>query len=88
MEMRLSDVAKVLMGTLKGDCDFQRFVIDSRQVCAGDVFVCLKGARVDGHDFIRQAEENGAVGFLCERTAANVVAVCDCKFLFGRIAAI
>lgn len=67
MEMRLSDVAKVLMGTLKGDCDFQRFVIDSRQVCAGDVFVCLKGARVDGHDFIRQAEENGAVGFLCER---------------------
>lgn len=65
--MRLSLVANVLMGTLTGDCEFNSFAIDSRDVNPGDIFVCLKGARVDGHDYIRQAQANGAAGFLCER---------------------
>jgi len=65
--MLLSTVANVLMGTLTGDCEFNKFVIDSRNVTPGDVFVCLKGERVDGHDYIGQAAENGAVGFLCAR---------------------
>lgn len=66
-EMRLSLVANVLMGTLVGDCTFNGFAIDSRDVKPGDIFVCLKGARVDGHDYICQAKENGAVGYLCEK---------------------
>ena len=35
--------------------------IDSRKVEPGDTFVALKGATVDGHDFINKAIENGAV---------------------------
>lgn len=41
--------------------------IDSRQVSAGDVFVALPGARVDGHDFLQQASERGAVAAVVER---------------------
>lgn len=34
--------------------------IDTRQVKPGDVFIALKGERVDGHEFIAQAREAGA----------------------------
>jgi UDP-N-acetylmuramoyl-tripeptide--D-alanyl-D-alanine ligase len=33
---------------------------DSRQVTPGDLFVAIKGERVDGHAFVRDAFENGA----------------------------
>ena len=39
---------------------------DSRQVAAGDVFVCAKGEHADGHDFAAQAVERGAVALVCE----------------------
>jgi UDP-N-acetylmuramoyl-tripeptide--D-alanyl-D-alanine ligase len=34
--------------------------IDSRKVMPGDLFAALKGARVDGHDFLKEAKERGA----------------------------
>lgn len=40
---------------------------DSRKVKKGDVFVAYKGVSVDGHDFIDQAIENGAVKVIGER---------------------
>ncbi len=36
--------------------------IDSREVRAGELFVALQGARVDGVDFLEQAARNGAIG--------------------------
>ena len=41
--------------------------IDSRKVKEGDTFVALKGATVDGHDFIEKAIENGATKVIVER---------------------
>ncbi len=41
--------------------------IDSRKVKPGDIFVALKGATVDGHDFIEKAIENGAVKVVVEK---------------------
>ena len=35
--------------------------IDSRKVEKGDTFVALKGATVDGHDYVNQAIEKGAI---------------------------
>ena len=39
---------------------------DSRKVSAGTLFVCIKGAHVDGHDFIDQAIRQGATAIMTE----------------------
>jgi UDP-N-acetylmuramoyl-L-alanyl-D-glutamate--2,6-diaminopimelate ligase len=40
--------------------------LDSRGVKPGDIFVAVKGAACDGHDFLPQAIENGASYLLCQ----------------------
>lgn len=40
---------------------------DSRQVRAGSLFFAVEGTAGDGHDFIPQAVEAGAVGIVCMR---------------------
>ncbi len=40
---------------------------DSRKVAAGNLFVCMEGAHVDGHNFIAQAKAKGAVAVLTAR---------------------
>ncbi len=42
-------------------------VIDSRKVEKGNLFIPIKGARVDGHDFIPQVFEKGALLVLSEK---------------------
>ncbi len=37
---------------------------DSRKVSAGSLFVCMEGAHFDGHKFIEQAKNSGAVAIL------------------------
>ncbi|MEM6604251.1 MAG: UDP-N-acetylmuramoyl-tripeptide--D-alanyl-D-alanine ligase [Pseudomonadota bacterium] len=44
--------------------------IDSRKVRAGDLFVAVKGARVDGHDYIEAAAAAGASAAMVERPVA------------------
>lgn len=39
---------------------------DSRECITGDLYVALKGEQVDGHEFIKQAVDNGAVAVICE----------------------
>ena len=41
---------------------------DSRKICAGSLFVCFSGAHFDGHDFIPQAIDQGAVAILTTRS--------------------
>lgn len=45
---------------------------DSRKIKAGDLFICLKGFTVDGHDFVPQAVKQGAVAILTERELADL----------------
>lgn len=40
---------------------------DSRGLMPGDLFVCLRGERFDGHDFAAAAQAAGASALLCER---------------------
>jgi len=42
--------------------------IDSRTVCAGDLFWAIKGDRFDGNDFVDKAIEKGAVAAVVSRT--------------------
>lgn len=55
-------------------------VIDSRKMKAGGVFIATKGERVDGHDFIPQVKEMGALGVVCERAPEN----CDIPYILVR----
>ena len=45
---------------------------DSRQIGAGDLYIALKGAKVDGHTFIPAAARAGALGALCTEPASDV----------------
>jgi UDP-N-acetylmuramoyl-L-alanyl-D-glutamate--2,6-diaminopimelate ligase len=47
--------------------DISSIEMDSRQVKKGALFICIKGFTVDGHDFARQAVENGAAAIIAER---------------------
>ena len=89
--MRLSEAAAVTRGELRGrDCLFTGVAIDSRRCDSGDLFVALRGARQDGHDFIAQAGGNGAVGALtCAARRGQVaqIRVADTTAALGRLGA-
>lgn len=46
-------------------------VLDSRKVEKDYIFIATKGERVDGHDFITQVFEKGALGVVCEQKPEN-----------------
>jgi len=45
-------------------------VIDSRSLAAGDFFIAIRGERFDGHDFVADALDRGAIGVLVDRAVA------------------
>ena len=49
------------------DKDITGITCDSRQVKAGFAFVCINGAKADGHDYAEKALENGAAVIVSER---------------------
>jgi UDP-N-acetylmuramoyl-tripeptide--D-alanyl-D-alanine ligase len=71
-----------------------RVCTDSRRVQAGDLFFALPGGRFDGHDFVRQAAEKGAVAVVVERqrvpagwTGCALIAVANVRAALGQLAA-
>jgi UDP-N-acetylmuramoyl-tripeptide--D-alanyl-D-alanine ligase len=66
--LSLSAAAKALNAETSGaDVTLEGVTTDSRAVAAGDLFVALKGERFDGHNYVRQVIEQGAVAALVER---------------------
>ncbi len=62
-------------GTLRfPDVAFRQVVIDSREATEGACFVALPGSRRDGHDFVADALQRGAVAALVSRVPENVSA--------------
>lgn len=47
--------------------DFKGVRIDSREIVPGEIFVALKGDKVDGHDYISDAIKKGAVGLIISK---------------------
>ena len=63
---------------------------DSRKVRSGDLFVALKGAKADGHDFAETAINHGAVAALVSRPISEKlpsIEVEDTLRAYGEIAA-
>jgi UDP-N-acetylmuramoyl-L-alanyl-D-glutamate--2,6-diaminopimelate ligase len=48
------------------DIAIDGITFDSRKVKDGDLFIAVRGLTSDGHDYILQALENGAVAVVCE----------------------
>ena len=44
--------------------EYPSVTVDSRKVRLGDIFVAIKGARHDGHEFLSLALENGCTGLI------------------------
>ncbi|WP_182199067.1 UDP-N-acetylmuramoyl-L-alanyl-D-glutamate--2,6-diaminopimelate ligase [Paraliobacillus salinarum] len=51
--------------------EIKGITIDSRQVKQGYLFFCIQGYTVDGHDYVEQAIENGAVAIIAQRELSN-----------------
>ena len=89
--MRLAEAALPLNARCVGaDRDFTGCSTDSRKLNAGQLFVALRGQRFDGHDFVLEAERNGAGGALVESVppAATLpmLLVADTRQAMGRLA--
>ena len=75
--MTLSEIADACCGIYCGDpafldCEVSSVAIDSRKVVKDTLFVAIKGARVDGHSFIPQVMEAGALCSLSEQDLGDV----------------
>ena len=51
-------------------------IIDSRQIIPGGIFIATPGERVDGHSFIPQVFEKGALGVVCQKLPEVAVGPC------------
>ncbi len=55
---------------------FTGVVMDSRKIEPGNLFVAIKGERVDGHDFLNQVFEKGAYAAVVDHVPKGVTGTC------------
>ena len=69
MKKKLSELALLIPDAeiIGGDVEISGVEHDSRKVETGNLFVCMEGAHVDGHNFIPQAVSRGAAAILTTR---------------------
>lgn len=74
MRLNLSDVAQRVGGRLIGrDAIVSAISIDSRETSPGSLFCAIRGATVDGHDFVKDAANAGAVAAMLTREIESPV---------------
>jgi UDP-N-acetylmuramoyl-L-alanyl-D-glutamate--2,6-diaminopimelate ligase len=92
--MQLADLiqrlsAKSVHGSVDREITGIRY--DSRRVTPGNLFVAVRGASFDGHSFIEQAVDKGAVAVVGEQAAlsqrATAIVVPDSREALARLAA-
>jgi len=91
MRMTLQDIAAAMGASV--DQDRQRMVetvrIDSRIVRAGELFFCIVGQKLDGHEFAKQAVDNGACAVVASaplELPVPVLLVRDTTLALGNLA--
>jgi UDP-N-acetylmuramoyl-tripeptide--D-alanyl-D-alanine ligase len=65
--MNLNYIAELLGTSCSSTQTITGVCIDSRQVKPGNLFVALKGEQFDGHDFIEEAVNKGAIAVACNQ---------------------
>jgi UDP-N-acetylmuramoyl-tripeptide--D-alanyl-D-alanine ligase len=72
--LSLGELAAPLEAVLRGaDCEISGVSTDSRCLCAGDLFVALRGEHFDGHDFLPRVEAAGAAAALVSADVDSVL---------------
>ena len=87
--MRLSEIATLFNAPMQGaDVVFTSVGIDSRTIQPGQLFVAIAGENFDGHDFVQQALQQGAVAALVEKPspAQPSVQVANTRLALGQMA--
>lgn len=88
----LSEVAQALGGELRGqDRSFASPSTDTRTLAPGALYIALRGERFDGHEFVADAQANGAVAALVDHPleiAIPQIQVADTRLALGQLAAL
>ena len=88
--LKLSAIADFCVGQLVGnDLTLDKVMTDSRADCSGALFVALVGERFDAHEFIKTAENQGAVALMVSRKVDSrlpQVVVEDTEKALGQLA--
>ncbi len=74
MRFTLEDLAAAAGARVEGRVELSGVAVDSRLVEPGELFVAIRGERVDGHDFAREAAARGARALLGQRRPADLPA--------------
>jgi len=73
MMWRSDSIIQATTGAFQGAAfEASGVAIDSRKLQSGMLFVALKGDRVDGHDYVKEALARGAVAALVHKTPPGV----------------
>ena len=62
--------------TAEAGCSFEYVCTDSREADENTMFVATRGERVDGHDYISKALDNGCRCVLCEYVPSGIAGRC------------
>ena len=67
---------KVAIEAVKGSTEIavNNIDFDSRKIEENDVFIAIRGAVADGHEFIETAINKGAIAIICDTFPENIVA--------------
>lgn len=90
IELTLTEIAPDLDAVLLGhDIKFTGCNTDTRNLLPGSLYVALRGKRFDGHDFIVDAQQQGASAVMIERPVAcalPALRVKDTRLALGKLA--
>ncbi len=92
IKMSLSQAAKQIHASVVGDdVMFSSVSTDTRKISKGDLFIALQGENFDGHDYVGQAREKGAVAAMVNRSLTDgipQIVVEDTRLGLGKLASV
>ncbi len=91
IRLKTSQIAEIVGGTLNADGNQEVWlapVFDSRKAVKGTFFLALLGEQADGHDFVKDAIDNGAAFALVSKDVSSPnIKVDDVLNALGKLAA-